>query len=134
VRGASALHDALSTSREPPLRILVLWEPVLTTDIAPPTTAILGLIPDDRAAQFWDPDRLLSAELIATARQNPERMKPGDEIPEVVWDVVLVYPPGAIWTDRIPFPAWYGGEVVGVVDEVRREIAKLQQPTDQKSQ
>jgi hypothetical protein len=49
----------------------VVWEPVLTTDFAAPSTTSLGRIPDVRASQYWDRKPALShlrkSEMVAEA-------------------------------------------------------------------
>jgi len=80
-------------------RVFVIWEPVLTTDWGTPSQSITANVPDPRAAHFWDPARRLSAaygdaprlDRLAAIRHVGFRMK------DVVWDVALVYPPGARW-------------------------------------
>jgi hypothetical protein len=113
----------LAALPDPRVRAFVVWEPVIRTDLAPPMSSALGRIGDRRVAQFWDPERLISAVLTKTARAHPERLRAGEEIPSVAWDVVLVYAANTHWGDDAPFPAYYGGPVVDVVEEVKRAIA-----------
>jgi len=42
------------------VRVFVVWEPVLPTDMSAPGTMTLERLHDARAAQFWDHDRILS--------------------------------------------------------------------------
>jgi hypothetical protein len=123
VRGASALDEMMATLPEARVRLFVVWEPVIRTDIAPPTSSVMGKLRDTRAAQFWDPKRLVSDALIGTARAHLERLPPGDEVPSVIWDAVLIYGPEARWDERIPFPAYYGGPVESVMDEAKRALS-----------
>src|SRR4030095_9902258 len=76
-RGASAGEDILRSTTQP-LRVLVVWQPVLKSDLAPPTTGTLSRISDARAIQYWDHDRALSTYLVAVARANPSWVRPQD--------------------------------------------------------
>ena len=95
-----------------PVRIFVVWEPVLFTDWSSPSTATLGRISDHRAAQFWDQRRLISHSM-------GERDRGG-----IVWDYIAVYPAGATWEDRPPQPLFGGGPVVRVLKETRAALSQ----------
>jgi hypothetical protein len=73
------------------VRVFVIWEPVLPTDFAAPSTAALARIPDARAAH-WDRSRALSHFLGERNRST------------VVWDYIAVYQPGTLWQDAPPKP------------------------------
>ena len=92
------------------LRVIVVWEPVLLTDIAPPTTHALSRLSDARAAQLWDRGRALSRAM-------------GGTDDDVLWDYVAIYPAGAKWDDAPPVSVFDGGPVVDVIDDVRRWLA-----------
>jgi hypothetical protein len=68
-----------------PVRAFAVWEPVLPTDWASPSTTALRRISDSRASQFWDRGRLISRSMGEHDRRS------------VVWDYIAVYPAGAIW-------------------------------------
>lgn len=104
-----------------PLRVLVIWEPVLRTDLAPPTSHVLGHIADRRAAQFWDEGRLLSALLVKSARER------GDPVPDdnIAWDLVAIYSPGVRWEDAPPRPDYADSPVVQGIDAVRQRLAAI---------
>lgn len=94
------------------MRVFVVWEPVLATDLTLPATAALRRIPDLRASQFWDRQRLISHSMGEHDRHS------------VVWDHIGIYPRGAIWTDRPPQPLYAGGPVVKVVEPARAALAQ----------
>ena len=104
-----------------------MWEPVIATDIAPPTTSVLALLHDPRAEQFWDHDRSLSAELVRSALANPERYKIREEIHagSVIWDTVALFPPGALWDQDVPVPVYYGEPVLRSIDGLKQAMTKL---------
>jgi hypothetical protein len=95
------------------VRVFVVWEPVLPTDFAAPSTAALARIPDLRAAQYWDRKRVLSHQLGEHDR------------PSVVWDYIAVYPPGATWQDAPPKPVYSSRPVRNVIGGAKDEIRKL---------
>jgi len=118
VRGASAIQDVLSENARAAVRVLIVWEPVIVTDVAMPTSSTLARVHDARAAQFWDQDRALSGDIIRSVMADPDRYSLPDEVDEktVVWDVVAVFPPGATWDRDIPKPSFYGSPVVDAID------------------
>ncbi len=121
------MEDILSSTSQP-VHVLVIWEPVIKTDLAPPTTSALSRISDSRAMQYWDPDRALSAYLVSVARDNPRWVRPedrgrvtGDGF--IVWDAALVFPPGNHWESTLPSPAFSGGPVVDNLDAIRAALS-----------
>ena len=124
MQGASALQDTLKQAQGLSIRLLIVWEPVLWSDLGPPTASVLSLVPDERAVQFWDKNRLLSESMVRAALEDPSLLATGDAVtPEmIVWDFVAVYPPGAVW-GKHPRPSYYGGPVVDVIDQVRSRLS-----------
>ena len=101
------------------IRVFVVWEPVLLTDWAAPSTAGLARVPDSRVQQYWDKGRLLSKAMGEKDSSS------------IVWDSVAVYAPGALWSDTPPKPFYEDGPVVRVVsalaDALRRASAQQTQ-------
>jgi hypothetical protein len=95
-----------------PVRVFVVWEPVLPTDWTSPSTATLRRIADPRAAQFWDKGRLIS-------RSMGERDRRG-----VVWDFIAIYGQGAVWNDHPPQAIYQGDPVVRVIGPARATLAQ----------
>ena len=126
MRGASALQAVLEENANRPVRVLVVWEPVIATDVAPPTTARLGQVHDPRTAQFWDEGLALSKDIIRAVRANRSRYSTPDWVRDetIVWDMVLVFPRGVIWEADIPVPSYYGGPVVDEVAALRRALSE----------
>ena len=126
MRGASALQKVLGEHAGLPLRVFVVWEPVITTDIAPPTTAKLGLIHDLRAIQYWDHDRALSQDMMRAVLANPSRYHLGEDLDEdaIVWDAVALFPKGVIWEQDVPVPSYYGSPVVEAVSSLPEALIK----------
>lgn len=121
MRGASAIQDALREVPNLPLRVLVVWEPVLATDVAPPTNRVLARVLDRRAVQFWDEDRLISREILR-ASPSGAASDPDAEDGEIVWDYVAIHPAGSRWEGGPPPPDFEGGTVVEVIEEVRSRL------------
>jgi hypothetical protein len=108
-------------SRGLPLRVLVICEPALRADLAPPTSRVLGHIADRRVAQFGDEGRLLSALLLKSAHER------GDAFPqdEIAWDLVAIYPPGVRWEDALPRSDYVDAPVMPVLDAARQRLAAI---------
>jgi hypothetical protein len=91
--------DVLRGNPDAPVRVFVVWEPVLATDWGTPSPTLTANVADPRASHFWDPDHRLSAaygdaprlDTLADVRKVGFRMK------DVVWDTALIYPPGVKW-------------------------------------
>ena len=125
MRGASALDQVLAAFPQARLHVQVVWEPVLATDVAAPFNRVLGLIDDPRVTQYWDPDLVLSAEIVRAVNGDPSRYGFEERLPPdfVVWDVVAIFPGSAGWDRDLPVPVYYGGPVLNDVENARRAIA-----------
>jgi len=117
VRGASALQTALDEKREAPLKVFVIWERVLFTDWLTPNTKTLARIWDPRAVQYWDRGRALSEYMKATHSGDKS------ELPDIIWDVVAIYPKGARWETSLPADTYFDGPVVDVMTEFRKQLS-----------
>ena len=113
MQGASATGQLLREINSHDLRVFVIWEPVLATDFAAPSTAALARIPDARAAQYWDRKRALSHLLGEHNR------------PTVVWDYIAVYAPGTLWQDALPKPVYSDNPVRDVISGAKASVRRL---------
>ena len=95
-----------------PVRVFVVWEPVLPTDWSSPSTAALGRLSDNRVTQFWDKNRLISHSMGEHDRHS------------IVWDYIAVYPPGAVWEQNPPSGIYHGNPVVRVMEAAREAIGQ----------
>ena len=93
-----------------PVRVFVIWEPVLPTDWFSPSTVALKRISDTRATQFWDKERLISHSMGEHDRQS------------ITWDFIAIYPAGAIWKGSPPEALYQGGPVVRVTEPARAAL------------
>ena len=95
------------------VRVIAVWEPILRIDWSPPSTASLHRLTDHRVVQFWDKQHVV-AKLLAESRGS-------DSPPDccvrkgVLWDLIAVYPAGAIWGKSPPPAILFNGPVVRVI-------------------
>ncbi len=110
MRGASALESLLESQSDSHLRVFVIWEPVLATDLSAPSTITLRRIHDPRVKQYWDRNRVLSHAMGEHDR------------PSVVWDYIAVYKPEQIWADAPPQPEFQDRPVVRFIEGTRSAL------------
>ncbi len=95
---------------------------MLPTDWAAPASSALRRLFDRRVQQYWDPNHLLATQMKKDARApQPEQdccIRSG-----ILWDLAAVYPPGSIWSDRMPAATVFNGPVVDVTDAIEDAIA-----------
>jgi hypothetical protein len=113
LQGASALQKLLDEQRDPRIRVFVIWEPVLPTDLGSPSTRTLARLSDLRASQYWDKEHLVS-------RLLGER-----DSSSVIWDYVAVYEPGKLWDQAPPAPVYSNVPVVDGIDRTRQAVEKF---------
>ena len=113
------MQQVLEDRRDAPARVLVVWEPVLWTDMGPPTSAVMARIPDPRVMQFWDEKRLVSTRMLQALRRRGDPSGESD----VAWDLAALYAPGVVWEDSIPDADFVGGNVCDVAGEIRARLA-----------
>jgi hypothetical protein len=118
LQGASALNKLLAEQKNAGLRVFVVWEPVLPTDLGAPSTATLRRLADRRASQYWDKDHVVSRLLGERDRSS------------VVWDYVAVYQSGKLWDHAPPEPASSGVPVIHAIDRTRNVIQRELKTSD----
>lgn len=112
LRGASAFQELLEEQPASDVRVFVIWEPVLPSDLFAPSTSSLNRISDARVSQYWDKPRVVSRSMGETNHDS------------IVWDIVAVYERGKLWEQAPPKPAYSGGAVIDVIDETRKAIKR----------
>jgi hypothetical protein len=105
------------------VRVFVVWEPILPTDLAPPITSVLSRMPDLRVQQYWDPGHLLAGQMAAD-RRAPQPEPECCNRSGILWDLAAVYAPGVTWTERMPTALLFTGPVVDVADAVAAAIKR----------
>lgn len=111
MQGASAFQKLIDEDRQGKIRVFVIWEPVLPSDLAAPSTMTLQRISDIRASQYWDKEHLVSKSI--------------GETDGVVWDYVAVYPRGKLWEQSPPEPTFSNAPVIHAIDDTREAVKKL---------
>lgn len=124
MRGASALEGVLEGLPEADLRVFVVWESVLLTDISPPRSRVLGKVSDVRTEQFWDRERVLARRIAAAGEEEPEGIvgSASCSSESVIWDWIAIYPAGIRWDGAYPKATFAGSPVLDVADKVRRVL------------
>lgn len=105
-----------------PIRVLVVWEPMLPTDWSRPSGMVQARISDPRAIQFWDKNHLVAKELkqqLASSQICCQRNG-------IVWDVAAIFPKQIQWGSSAPL--FFGGAVADVADQVRQTLVQFEQP------
>lgn len=98
-KGASLMQaDVLDTVSDPSLRAYVGWVPILPEDKEPAAVESQALVPDPRAAHFWDAGRALPP-LFAAVLGLPAGWP--------AWDVYLLYDRDAAWQQEPPAPSYW---------------------------
>jgi hypothetical protein len=111
-----------SVNPDPSLRVMVVWEPMLPTDLRSPVRSTLGRIQDKRARQFWDPQHLVAIELLRIAHENPGRPDPDCCVVHgLFWDDAILYPPHAKWRET-PAAVFWNGPVVRVTSALEKAL------------
>ena len=126
LQGASAIQEVLDEFKSAPVRVLVVWEPVLVTDYGPPSDSALARIGDNRAAQFWDRSKLTSEKALPVLRTDPAPVVGSKDLVtgRVVWDFAAIYPRGVRWEGSFPVPVFKGAPVVDVITEFKRRLSE----------
>ena len=126
MRGASAVQELLDKIPGTQLRVLVVWEPILWTDLKKPSGSILARLSDLGVVQFWDRNHVVAEALRAGLPQEGTSGIDSDRLSdEILWDDVAVYPPGPRWTDQPPQPNYFGGPVYDVIPNVTEALDRL---------
>ena len=118
--GASAIEEMLTRVKSP-IRVLVVWEPMLPTDWSRPGGMVQSRISDPRAVQFWDKNHLVAKEL----QEQLSASQICCQRDGIIWDVAAVYPKDIQWGSSAPL--FFGGAVVDVADSVRQKLSQFEQ-------
>jgi hypothetical protein len=101
-----------------PIRVLVVWEPMLSTDWSKPSGFVMARLSDPRVVQFWDKDHLVAKEL---RQQFPTSQSLCCQRAGILWDFVALYPDNVQWGTSAP--AFFGGAVLDVATDVRQHLS-----------
>lgn len=115
----------LSKNPDAKVKAFAVWEPILVTDWKKPGGGVVARISDVRAKQFWDPEHLTAKQLAKDAR-SPQPQAECCTRDEILWDLVAVYGPDAVWGDKMPPAVLFNGPVVQLESEIEAVMRKLQ--------
>jgi hypothetical protein len=108
-------------------RVFVVWEPILSTDWAAPTSFAMNRIADRRVQQYWDSGHVL-AKAMANDARSPQPTEDCCTRTGILWDLAAVYPGGASWADRMPTATIFNGPVVDIASELEAALAGAKRP------
>jgi hypothetical protein len=109
LRGASMLDEML---RRSDAYLIVIWEPILRTDVLRPRTAVLAHAANSRVQQYWDPEHYVAKELALAIRAKALAEPQCCFTSGYYWDIAAVFPQGAEWGDSMPPPTLMDGPIV----------------------
>jgi len=122
LRGASAIEKLLEQTHRLPIRVLVVWEPMLPTDWSRPSGMVQSRIPDTRVIQYWDNDHLVAGELQHQLSSEPSCCKRDGTL----WDLAALYGKQVQWGSSSPLFA--DGTVVDAAPDLEKRLASTQIP------
>ena len=94
---------------------------MIWTDWSRPTSSALKRLSDTRVTQFWDKGRVLAQRMAQDAR-DPQPKPNCCEQGGILWDLVSVYPRGALWEEKLPTALLFDGPVVRIQAEIARAL------------
>jgi hypothetical protein len=112
--------------------VWVVWEPV-TTAAVPPPPDWLAIVSDPRVHQLWDPDHLLSTEILRAERAHPgspptAHLRTDGQPDGILYDTILLYDEGTRWQGTLPAPTWLDGGLVAVLPALRERLTGPPEP------
>ena len=91
----------------------------MATDVSSPIRPVLALFSDPRAAQFWDKDHLIAADI----KRQLNGGKPACcEQSGFLWDLVTIYPKGERWESAAP--QYDKGPIYKVASDLSGKLAE----------
>ena len=97
MQGVSATADILRNAPNAKVKVFVIWEPIVFSDLVVPSDSVLRRIADSRAAQYYDSKHLVSKALQGQMLAHGVTGQDYYVKDEYVWDAAAVYPPGVRW-------------------------------------
>ena len=105
------------------MRVFVVWEPILDSDFAAPTTLVLRRISDPRARHYWDEGHVLAKRMTRDAR-SPQPAPSCCDHDGILWDLAAVYAKGGSWEAALPPAIVFDGPVVRIKEKIDQAIGK----------
>jgi hypothetical protein len=110
------MEKLLKEQADSGIRVFVVWEPVLPTDLGAPSTFTLRRVSDLRASQYWDKEHMVS------------RLLGQRDSSSVIWDYVAVYQPGKLWDQAPPEPLYSHVPVIKGMSGATNTVRQLLTP------
>ena len=86
----------LDQIKDKDVSVYAIWVPIIQSDGENAVPTALKRMPDERVRHYWD-----------GKGETPETFKRVLQINQTAWDVYLIYPRDAEWTDEPPAPAYW---------------------------
>lgn len=97
---------------------------MLPTDWSEPSSSVLRRLSDGRVRQYWDPNHVLASQMKEDARP-PQPVQDCCVRSDILWDMAAVYPPGLMWSDRMPPAVVFNGPVVDVTGDIEKALVPV---------
>lgn len=123
MRGSSAIEKWLEQEHSLPIRVLVVWEPILPTDWSRPSGMVQSRISDSRVIQYWDKEHLIAKELHQQLASEPSCCQRNG----ILWDLAVLYGKQAHWDNSSALFA--DGPVVKAAPDLAKLLASPQMET-----
>jgi hypothetical protein len=117
------MENLLNQMHSLPIRVFVVWKPILPTDWSRPSGMVQSRISDSRVIQYWDVDHLVAAELRRQLLSEPSCCQRKG----ILWDVAVLYAKQAQWRNSSPLFA--DGPVVDTAPDLAKLLASPQMQT-----
>jgi hypothetical protein len=109
----------MQTAPNAKVKVFVIWEPIIFSDLTLPADSVLRRVTDARAAQYYDRNHLVSKALQTQMVAHGVAGQDYFVKDQYVWDTMAVYPPGMRWENgAAPKPDFVGAPVVEVSDRL----------------
>ena len=119
MQGVSATSDILRNAPKAKVKVFVIWEPIVFSDLVAPSDSVLRNIPDARVAQFYDSKHLVSKALQAQMLAHGVTGQDYFVKDEYVWDAAAIYPSGVRWENSGGVkPDFVGAPIVEVSERM----------------
>ncbi|HYL14279.1 MAG TPA: hypothetical protein VEV41_14650 [Terriglobales bacterium] len=102
-----------------PIRVLVVWEPMLPSDWSSPSGMVQSRIADSRVIQYWDKDHLVAKELHQQLASEPSCCQRNG----ILWDLAVLYGKQSQWANSSPVFA--DGPVVNATPALGKQLPSL---------
>jgi hypothetical protein len=104
--------------------VFAVWQPMLPTDWSAPASSVLSRLSDRRVQQYWDPNHVLATQMKNDAHA-PQPVQECCVRSGILWDLAAVYPPGQMWSERMPPAVIFNGPVVDVTSAIEAALVPV---------